>query len=44
MFIGEDGKPLSYADAVTSGRSTGAPGAIAMLGLAHERYGQPALE
>ncbi len=40
MFIGEDGKPLSYADAVTSGRSTGAPGAIAMLGLAHERFGR----
>ncbi len=35
-----DGKPLSYADAVTSGRSTGAPGAIAMLGLAHERFGR----
>jgi gamma-glutamyltranspeptidase/glutathione hydrolase len=40
MFIGEDGKPLSYADAVTSGRSTGAPGAIAMLGLAHQRFGR----
>ena len=40
MFIGEDGKPLSYADAVTSGRSTGAPGAIAMLGLAHDRFGR----
>ena len=40
MFIGADGKPLSYVDAVTSGRSTGAPGAIAMLGLAHERFGK----
>jgi gamma-glutamyltranspeptidase / glutathione hydrolase len=40
MFIGEDGKPLARADAVTSGRSTGAPGAIAMLGLAHERFGR----
>jgi gamma-glutamyltranspeptidase/glutathione hydrolase len=40
MFIGEDGKPLSYSAAVTSGRSTGAPGAIAMLGLAHERFGR----
>jgi gamma-glutamyltranspeptidase / glutathione hydrolase len=40
MFIGEDGNPLSYADAVTSGRSTGAPGAIAMLGLAHDRFGR----
>jgi gamma-glutamyltranspeptidase/glutathione hydrolase len=40
MFVGDDGKPLSYVDAVTSGRSTGAPGAIAMLGLAHERFGR----
>lgn len=40
MFLGADGKPLGYGAAVTSGRSTGAPGAIAMLGLAHERYGQ----
>lgn len=40
MFIGANGDPLSYADAVTSGRSTGAPGAIAMLGLAHDRHGQ----
>lgn len=40
MFTGEDGKPLPFFDAVTSGRSTGAPGAIAMLGLAHERYGR----
>ena len=40
MFMGADGKPLSYADAVTSGRSTGAPGAIAMLGLVHEQFGR----
>jgi gamma-glutamyltranspeptidase/glutathione hydrolase len=39
MFVGDDGKPLSFFDAVTSGRSTGVPGAIAMLGLAHRRYG-----
>ncbi len=39
MFLGADGKPLPFPDAVTSGRSTGAPGAIAMLGLAHERFG-----
>jgi gamma-glutamyltranspeptidase/glutathione hydrolase len=39
MFLDADGKPLPYADAVTSGRSTGAPGVMAMLGLAHERHG-----
>lgn len=40
MFLGADGKPLPFFDAVTSGRSTGAPGAIAMLGLAQQRYGK----
>jgi gamma-glutamyltranspeptidase/glutathione hydrolase len=40
MFLDANGKPLSFVDAVTSGRSTGAPGAIAMLGLAHERFGR----
>ena len=39
MFLGEDGTPLSYRDAVLSGRSTGVPGAIAMLGSAHARHG-----
>jgi gamma-glutamyltranspeptidase/glutathione hydrolase len=40
MFLDADGKPLSYADAVTSGRATGVPGAIVMLGAAHSRHGQ----
>jgi gamma-glutamyltranspeptidase/glutathione hydrolase len=39
MFLDANGQPLPFMDAVTSGRSTGAPGAIAMLGLAHERFG-----
>jgi gamma-glutamyltranspeptidase/glutathione hydrolase len=39
MFLDETGQPLSFADAVTSGRSTGAPGVMAMLGLAHEQHG-----
>ncbi len=39
MFLGEDGEPLSYRDAVLSGRSTGVPGAIAMLGAAQARHG-----
>ncbi len=39
MFLGEDGAPLSYRDAVLSGRSTGVPGAVAMLGSAHARHG-----
>jgi len=39
MFLDADGKPLAYADAVTSGRATGVPAVMAMLGLAHERHG-----
>ena len=35
----EDGKPLPFIDAVLSGRSTGAPGAIAMLHLAQKDHG-----
>jgi gamma-glutamyltranspeptidase/glutathione hydrolase len=40
MFIGDDGRPLPFFEAVTSGRSTGVPGAVAMLGLAQERFGK----
>lgn len=40
MFLDDEGQALSYADAVTSGRATGVPGAIAMLGLVHQRHGR----
>jgi gamma-glutamyltranspeptidase/glutathione hydrolase len=40
MFLGSDGRPLSYATAVLSGRSTGVPGAIAALGLLHHEHGK----
>lgn len=36
----ENGRPLNFRDAVLSGRSTGVPGAVAMLGLAHEKHGK----
>ena len=39
MFLDDKGEPLSYRDAVLSGRSTGVPGAIVMLGAAHARHG-----
>ena len=39
MFLQDNGEPMSYSDAVVSGRSTGVPGAIAMLGAAHARHG-----
>jgi gamma-glutamyltranspeptidase/glutathione hydrolase len=40
LFIGENGKPLDFVTAVLSGRSTGVPGAIAMLALAHKDHGR----
>ncbi|MGQ0384375.1 MAG: gamma-glutamyltransferase family protein [Gammaproteobacteria bacterium] len=40
LFLDERGEPLSYRDAVLSGRSTGVPGAIAMLGAAHAAHGK----
>ena len=39
MFLDAKGEPLSYQDAVLSGRSTGVPAAIAMLGAVHARHG-----
>jgi len=36
----QDGRPLGFADAVMSGRSTGVPGAVAMLGLVQARHGR----
>jgi gamma-glutamyltranspeptidase/glutathione hydrolase len=40
MFLDEQGQPLPYADAVTSGRATGVPGVMPMLGLAHQQHGR----
>ncbi|MEO7409812.1 MAG: gamma-glutamyltransferase family protein [Sphingomicrobium sp.] len=40
MFIGPDGKPLGFRDAVLSGRATGVPGALAALRLAYAEHGQ----
>jgi len=40
LFAGPDGKPLGFGAAVLSGRSTGAPGAVAMLALAHREHGR----
>lgn len=40
MFVGNDGKPLPFRDAVVSGRATGVPGAVAMLGMAHRAHGR----
>jgi len=40
MFLDDSGKPMSYLQAVRTGRSTGVPGAIAMLSMAHARLGK----
>lgn len=36
----ENGRPLAFGDAVLSGRSTGVPGAVAMLALAQGEHGR----
>jgi gamma-glutamyltranspeptidase/glutathione hydrolase len=40
LFYGDDGKPLNKGVAILSGRSTGVPGAIAMLSLAQSQHGK----
>ena len=40
LFQGPDGRDLGFAQAVLSGRSTGAPGAIAMLAKAQAEHGK----
>ena len=40
MFLDASGKPLPFNTAVVSGRATGIPGAVKMLGLAHEEHGR----
>jgi gamma-glutamyltranspeptidase / glutathione hydrolase len=36
----ENGRPLAFGEAVLSGRSTGAPGAVAMLAMAQRDHGR----
>jgi len=39
LFQDEDDNPIRYFDGIVSGRSTGTPGAMVMLGEAHAAYG-----
>ena len=40
LFIGEDGKPMKFFDAVIGGRSVGTPGTVALLEAMHRKYGK----
>jgi len=40
LFLGPDGKPLPRDAAMASGLSVGAPGVLAALKLAHDKYGK----
>ncbi len=39
-WLGEDGKPVGWWDAVIGGRSVGVPGTLKLLEEAHDRWGQ----
>ena len=40
LFIGADGKPMAFYDAVVGGRSVGTPGVVRMLEMAHQQHGK----
>ena len=40
MFLDASGKPRAHGDAIPGGLSVGVPGDVAMLWLAHEKYGK----
>ena len=40
LFLGPEGRPLPFAQAVVGGRSVGVPGTVRMLEEAHRRHGR----
>lgn len=40
LFLGEDGKPLPFAQAFTGGRVVGIPGTFRLMELAHKKHGK----
>jgi gamma-glutamyltranspeptidase/glutathione hydrolase len=40
LFMGADGKPMAFNDAVVGGRAVGTPGTVRMLELAHQQHGR----
>ncbi|MFN4353519.1 gamma-glutamyltransferase [Parvibaculum sp.] len=39
LFLGEDGKPLPFLEAMIGGSSVGTPGVVKMMWLAHQEHG-----
>src|SRR4051812_44427331 len=39
-FLGPDGKPMKFMDAVVGGRSVGVPGTVRLLETAHQKWGK----
>lgn len=40
LFVGDDGQPVRFLDALRSGRAIGAPGLVRMMALAHQDRGR----
>ena len=40
LFLGADGKPLPFYEAVVGGRSVGVPGTVKVLEMAHRQHGK----
>jgi gamma-glutamyltranspeptidase / glutathione hydrolase len=40
LFLGADGKPLTFIEAAVGGRSVGVPGTVRMLEMAHRQHGK----
>ena len=40
LFLGADGKPMAFYDAVVGGRSVGTPGTVRMLEMVHQQHGK----
>ncbi len=43
MFLGSDGKPLSFSDARLSGKAVGVPGAVKLASFALQKYGSQSM-